>query len=181
MKNLGLSNVKESNNGLAPGGYIVKVLEAEDFPNKEYLRLKLDIATGEHKDHYKELDDRFGFWGLYWYMSYKDTALGLFKQGINALRNSNSDLKWEDDAENDEKMLEGCTVGAILREEEYLANDGEVKSNVKFFKAISTTDIQEGKYTVPDKKVLESHNTSAEVIDTTAVKFQEVDDKDVPF
>ena len=180
MKNLSLSNVKESTNGLTPGGYVVKILEAEDFPDKEYLRLKLDIAAGPNKDHYKDLDDRFGFWGLYWYMSYKQTALSLFKAGINAIRKSNADFTWEDDAENDEKTLVGCMVGAVLREEEYLSNDGEVKSNVKFYKAMSITDIQEGKYTVPPRKVLESHNTANEVIDTTAT-FQEVDEKDIPF
>jgi hypothetical protein len=190
MKNLGLSNVSESTGSLPPGGYICRILDVQDVPSKEYLLVKLDIAQGPHAGHYKELEDRFGFWGLNWYMSYKQTALGLFKAGISALRASNSSFQWNDDTENDERNMIGCLVGGVLAEEEYLSNDGTVKSNVKFKTAVSTQTIIDGQFKVPEKKKLESHNTAAEVVDTTqsngytaqdGTHFAPVNEKDIPF
>lgn len=190
MKNLGLSNVSESTGSIPPGGYICKILNVQDVPSKEYLVVKLDIAQGPYTGHYKELEERFGFWGLNWYMSYKQTALGLFKAGISALRASNSNFQWNDDTENDERNMIGCMVGAILGEEEYISNDGMLKCNVKFKNAVSTQAIVDGQFRVPEKKKLESHNATAEVVDTTqsngyttqdGTHFAPVNEKDIPF
>lgn len=188
MRNLGLSNVAESTGSLPPGGYVCRIIDVQDVPQKEYLMLKLDIAQGSHKDHYKNLEERFGFWGLVWYMSYKQTALGLFKSGISALRASNEGFHWEDDAENDERRMVGCLVGGLLGEEEYLGNDGTLKCNVKFTRAVSVEDIMNGNFKVPEKKKLESYNSSAEVVDTTqgytapdGTQFAPVDEAEMPF
>ena len=191
MKNLGLSNVTESSSSLPPGGYICKIIEVHDVPNKEYLEIKVDIAQGPHAGYYKNLEEKFGFWGLVWYMSYKQTALGLFKSGISALRASNSNFQWNDDAENDEKCMVGCLVGGLLGEEEYLGNDGTLKCNLKFKRAISVQEILDGQFKVPEKKKLEAYNTGAEVVDTTApsqeavevtgAQFTPVDESQIPF
>ena len=182
MKNLGLSNVAESMGSIPPGGYICKILDVEDVPQKEYLKIKVDIAQGQYKGHYKNLEEQFSFWGLTWFMSYKDSALGLFKAGISALRASNEGFQWADDEENDERKMIGCLVGGILGEEEYLGNDGSLKCNVKFKRAASVQDIIDGNYKVPEKKKLAAMDNTNEVVDTTIGSgFQPVDEDEMPF
>jgi hypothetical protein len=190
MKNLGLSNVQESTGSVPAGGYICRILDVQDVPSKEYLMVKVDIAQGPHANHYKDLEERFGFWGLIWYMSYKSTALGMFKAGIKALRASNANFQWNDDTVNDERNMIGCFVGGVLAEEEYLSKDGTVKINVMFKTAVCTQTIIDGQFKVPEKKKLESHNMTAEVVDTTkgggytaqdGTHFAPVNEKDIPF
>ena len=182
MKNLNLSNVQDSSR-LPAGGYVLRVKSVMDIFEKEYLKLELDVAEGPYKDYYENLSSRHGFWGLTWYMSYKEKALGLFKSGITAFKASNDGFVWDDDAENDERKLIGCVIGALLREEEYEANDGTVKSNVKFFRAMPASEIRSGNFKIPEKKVLEARNTSNAVVDMTAkpAGFEAVDDEDLPF
>lgn len=190
MKNLNLSNVTETTGSIPAGGYICKIIDAQDVPGKEYLMLKVDIAKGPYADYYKRLEERFGFWGLTWYMSYKQTALGLFKAGISALRASNPTFNWDDDGENDERKMVNCYVGGILGEEEYLGNDGSVKCNLKFKTAVSTQAIIDGQFKVPERKKLEAFNAGAEVVDTTqpagytsqdGTQFAPVNESDIPF
>lgn len=116
MKNLNLSSVTDTS-GLPAGGYILKIKSVEDVESKEYLKVQLDIAEGPYADYYANLDDRYGFWGLIWYMSYKSKALGLFKSGIKAIKASNASFVWDDDAANDEQQMVGCLIGGLLREE----------------------------------------------------------------
>ena len=179
MKNLNLSNVKDGTR-LPAGGYVMRVKSVTDIAEKEYLKVELDIAEGDYKDYFTDLFNSFGFWGMTWYMSYKPKALGLFKSGIRAFKASNADLVWDDDAENDERKLVGCVIGGLLREEEYEANDGTVKSNVKFFRAVPAEDIRKGAFENPKKKVLEARNTSNAVVNKS-VSFEAVDEDDMPF
>lgn len=179
MKNLNLSSVTDTS-GLPAGGYILKIKSVEDVESKEYLKLQLDIAEGPYADYYANLDDRYGFWGLIWYMSYKSKALGLFKSGIKAIKASNASFVWDDDAANDEQQMVGCLIGGLLREEEYQSNDGKVKSNVKFYKALPVDVIRTGSFTVPERKRLESRNATNDVVDTTAA-FVPIKDEDMPF
>ena len=53
------ANIKESGTfeRLAPGGYIVKILNVKDFPEKEYLKISFDIAEGEKKGFFKKSFD----------------------------------------------------------------------------------------------------------------------------
>ena len=51
--------IEESTGGskLPVGGYVIKILDVEDVPSREYLRITYDIAEGEHAGHYS---DSFG-------------------------------------------------------------------------------------------------------------------------
>ena len=65
MKAINLSDVKEAGQGqqLPAGGYVCKITNVEDVPEKEYLYVEFDIAEGEHKGYFKELEERANFWG----------------------------------------------------------------------------------------------------------------------
>lgn len=64
---------------LQPGGYICQITKVEDFSEKEYLKIEYDIADGEFKKYFKELSEKFNFWGGNFIRSYKDSALPFFK------------------------------------------------------------------------------------------------------
>ena len=129
MKELNLTNVEPEKGfgGPEPGGYVLKIINVEDVPGKEYLKIDYDFAEGEYANHYLSLFDRFGFWGGTMYKSYKDKSLGWFKAFISDVEASNPGYKWD----NDEKKLEGRLFGAVLGAEEYRSNDGEVKESLK--------------------------------------------------
>ena len=48
---------------LPAGGYVCKYTNVEDNSDKNYLYMEFDIAEGEYKGYYKELEERLDFWG----------------------------------------------------------------------------------------------------------------------
>lgn len=172
------NNASASGGDMPAGGYILKITYAMDVPNKEYLRVEVDIAEGEFKDYYFQLLTRANFWGLTTYKSYKKKNMGWFKQFIQMLEKENDGFVWD----WDETKLVGLQFGGILRLEEYMGNDGNVKASLKLFKTCSVADIKSGNFTVPPIKKLAQTTHSAGVVDKSASSesFEELNDN-VPF
>jgi hypothetical protein len=172
----GWDEIKASGEGnrLPAGGYVAKIMSAEDDTGKQYLRIELDIAEGKDANYYTELAQRAGFWGLTMFRSYKPSAAGFFKGFINDVEKSNPGYKWN----WDESTLEGLRIGVILREEEYVGMDGSVKTHLKPYKTMAADKIREGKFKVPEIKKLpeEEKNPKPQTTDS----FEQID-KDVPF
>lgn len=157
---------------LTAGGYVCIIMQAEDEPNKQYLKIQYDIAEGDHKDHWANTSERFGWWGGDFYRSYKQSAVGMFKGFTNAVEGSNPGYTWN----WDEKSLKGKLVGIVLGEEEYTGNDGSVKTRLKVRSVKTVADIREGKFRVPPLKRLEATAEDKAVAET----FEAID-TDVPF
>jgi len=167
----GWENIKASDdNRLAPGGYVAKIMSVENVPNKQYLKIELDIAEGDDKGYYADLAQRAGFWGLTLYRSYKPKAAGMFKSFIDHVEQSNDGYTWN----WDENTLEDMRVGIVLREEEYIGNDGSVKTRLVVSSTKSADDIRNGKFKVPKKKELPAEEKKK------PESFEEID-TDVPF
>lgn len=154
MKPLNLKNVEAKTGGdfptLDPGGYICRIVNVEDKPDREYLLVDLDIAAGVHKDYYKDLHARAGFWGCSMYWSYKESNLPYFKGSVTAVEDSNQGYTFSDQSEKD---LIGKLVGAVFGEEEYMSGAGEIKCSVKPRFLCSTARILDKDYTIPRRKV----------------------------
>ena len=155
MKPLNLSSVTAATPGdypiVEPGGYFCKIVNVEDRPDKEYLIVDLDIASGDLKDYYKDLCARANFWGCSMYWSYKENNLPYFKGSITAVEDSNPGFRFD---ERNEQALRGKYVGAVFAEEEYYSNkDQKIKVNVKPRFLCSVDRIKEGDYTVPKRKL----------------------------
>ena len=124
MRPINLNNIAEKAEGefdrLKPGAYSCAIMEVEDFPEKEYLRLLVDIVAGEYKDYFSDdfyADKPFAHSII---MSYKDSALGMLKGRLHVITDCNPGF----DAEaafgaGKEQMLVGKAVGVVFREEEY--------------------------------------------------------------
>lgn len=144
------------------GGYILEIVNVTDVPfNKDtgkgdYLRIDYDIAHGDFKGYYTKQNERFG--GGKWFAnvikSYKEKALGMFKHFTNCIEESNPGFKWN----WQEDKLIGCRFGATLQEEEYLNNDGEVRTKMVIKDIKTVKQIMDGDFKVPTTKKLERSN-----------------------
>ena len=160
---------------LPPGGYICAILDAEDVPEKEYLKIVYDIAAGEYADYYSDDWGKDNLWAHTIYRSYKDgKPAGMFKSFINAVEESNKGYKWA----FDEKTLKGKLIGIVLGEEEYVGNDGSIKTRLKDRSVKSVQDIEDKRFRIPKLKKLESESSgTAAAIPTGSV----IRDDDMPF
>lgn len=124
MRPINLTNIEERAEGEAnrikPGAYACTITAVEDFPEKEYLRVLVDVAAGEYRGYFSDgfYDDKPFAHSLVF--SYKESALPMLKGRLHVITDSNPGF----DAEaaifaGKEQMLVGRQVGVVLREEEY--------------------------------------------------------------
>ena len=166
------------------GGYVCRIIHAIDVPEKQYLRIELDISEGEHKGIYSDRFSKFGGnWGCVRICSYKEKALPMFKGFVTAVEESNDHYKFD----FDEKTLEGKYVGVLMGEEEYINSDGEVKTNTKpqFFRSVQA--IRSGDFQIPEPKRISQGSGSVPVINLSKPtnvdinSLPTIDPEDVPF
>ena len=183
MKAVDLSNIQEPQSEfkkVVPGGYVIGITRVEDHPDKEYLLIEYDIAEGELKNYYYDLNARMGFWGGSFVKSYKDKALGFFKQFIDAVIASNKGYKWD----NDERKLVRKLVGAVLQWETYTNRDGEQKEKLAVVQLLPADDIRKGNFTVPERKDTPRATTPAQApAPASTMNYSEdvISDDGVPF
>ena len=161
---------------LPAGGYVVKITDVKDEPAKSYIVITYDISEGQYRGFYKDMDEKLV--KLHQFIrSYKPTALGMFKAFINAIDDSNG-TKFGDVIEAkglDESKLIGKIFGALIGEEEYEDNRGEVKTVLKVRTCVEADRIRKGNFKVPELKKLEKKQSEV------PSGFQPLGDTDLPF
>ena len=142
---------------LAPGGYIVKILNVEDNPNKEYLKISFDIVEGDEKGYFKKQYDNDKRETRKWpnagsfIRSYKDSAASMFKGFVGAVERSNKGYMWN----LEEKTLVGKLVGLIIADEQYQNQKGQIRER-NYVAAVRSVDIiKKGEFDVPPLKELD--------------------------
>jgi len=180
MKSIDLTNVQEAGEYQRhpAGPYICKIINVEDLPEKEYLKVTFDIADGEYKDYYKKGREEHSDWAWYgaYTKSYKTTALPMFKRFCSAVSKSNGSFVFDGGASNsDEKTLIGKKIGLTFREVEYYGNDGNLKTKLEVFSEFPIDKIGEQK--IPNIKKLKEDAPKPAADDG----FLSGDDTDVPF
>ena len=162
------------------GGYILEIVNVTDVPYSaqtskgDYLKIDYDIAVGDFKGYYTERNERFG--GGKWFAnvikSYKEKALGMFKHFTNCVEESNPGFKWN----WQEQKLVGLRFGATLQEEEYLNNEGEVRTRMVVKDIKTVKQIMDGDFKAPTTKKLE--RTASPVSDFAVLND---DNSELPF
>lgn len=132
-----------------PGGYIAQITSVEDVEHKEYLLIDWDFAEGQHKGANYDTWKRKNFWPYQLRRSYKESALGFFKAFKTQLEESNPGYFFD---EMNLQAMRGKFIGIILGEEEYRANDGNIKKRLTVVNTRSVQAIREGDYKIPDLK-----------------------------
>lgn len=177
--------MQEGRRGLPAGGYVIRISKVENVAAKNYLLIEYDVAEGEHAGYYKDLSDRFGFWGGSFVRSYNQKASGFFKGFLDAVEKSNPGVTLATPYGVDETRLIGLIVGVVLREEEYIKNNGETGTRLRVKEVMEVDRIRKGDFTVPEKLRLgnaPSADAAPAVIDTTQsnIDFDQVTE-DLPF
>ena len=187
MIGVNMSNIEAAGNYPRPkaGGYVIKITSVANNKQKERLDIEFDFAEGELEDYYKDMQDRFKFWGGKFSKSYKANALPFFRGFIETVDGCNNvdGLIIKDFEDVDETKLVGLRVGMVVGEKEYIGNDGKKKVRLDTYNAkfVPVDDIRSGNYTVPEFIPLEeTPNESAEVVDMTG-DFGPITNDECPF
>lgn len=175
---------------LMPGGYVIKIVDVDTFISRagnECLSLDVDIAEGENKDFYKndyEAQQNDKKWrGKVISVipdenaSAEDWRAQRFKGLTTAIEHSNEGYTWD----WDENKLKGKIVGCLFRSEEFLNNNNEKATSVKPFVLVSADRIREGKYQVPNPKLLKDSDYNSPAKSSLPQGFEAVNDDDIPF
>ena len=175
--------VSMSNGRLPNGGYVLKINEVEDDPKKEYLRIVYDVAEGPRAKHYSDEWGKANAYAHTVYRSYKEKARGMFKEFLVAVDESNG-TKFAKEAEKglDEKKLVGKLFGAVIGEEEYKTDRGDVKTRQYIAAVMSADRIRAKDFTIPAFKALKEAPT-AKMTPAPDVTFvaNPLSDDDLPF
>ena len=191
MLNLNLKDVDASSyDKLGPGGYVIQITKAQNNPKLNRVDFEFDVAEGKFAGYYKEIKDKFNFWGGCFVKSYTERALPFFKKFVDTLVECNPDIDgivvgdYEDI--NEEKMV-GARIGMIVGEKVYIGNDGKIKTRLDTYNAqfVTIETIYNEDYVVPEKVDETARATEAKsvgnVTDTTIPGFQAIQDDEIPF
>lgn len=166
---------------IAPGGHICVILKVV-VEEKEYgqlMRIAFDIADGENEGFYdrqfkrKQQNDANAKWPGMYYQTIKEDALRYFKGFITCIEQSNPGFKWN----WNENELVGKLFGGVFGEEEYMGNDGQIKTSVKCRFTSSVNKIKEG-VKIPDIKRLQTTSNS---MNLNQFGYEVNLDDDIPF
>lgn len=171
-------NIQESTSfkRLTPNGYIVKILNVEDHPDKEYLKIYFDIVKGDDKGYFKKQYDGDTRKERKWpnagtfIRSYKDSAASMFKGFINAIEKSNKGYQWS----FDEKTLVNKVVGLIIADEQYQNQKGQVRVRNYVAAVRSVETIEKGEYEIPALKELTATKTTTAPTNDPIPDFDDV-------
>lgn len=158
---------------MGAGGYVCQVqairTHGEDsyhrpinyVQDKQYVVVLFDVAEGEHAGRFS--DDYFASpdrdYAHRFYLSWKN--LRALKRNCIAFDESNPGFD-SAAALNAEQWsyFVGKYIGLVFGEEEYMSNDGSIKTRLTLPSLKSVQDIRDGKYRVPALKKLEGATTS---------------------
>lgn len=181
MKRINWGTVEEAKEfeRLGSGGYVCKIVSITDNPQKEYLKVVMDVAEGGFKNFGANAEKRNeNDWSyIRMFRSYKEKALGMFKAFLSALEKSNPNFK-ADTFDGDENKLIGLLIGIVLGFEEYVKNDGTVGVRT-YVKTVTTVEkIRTKDFKVPDLKKLPADTQASENVTSAPAAYE---DEDLPF
>ena len=167
---------------LPAGGYVCEITNVEDKPDKQYLLVTYDIATGPYKGYYSDEWGKAHIYAHSIYKSYKDANMRYFRGFITCIDKSNGtnfDSLYAGTDPVNEKLLIGKRIGLVIAYEEYMNDRGEKRERTYVHSNRSVQAIEAGDYEVPDVKPL--NNTPATAPATIPPEFQQIKDDEIPF
>ena len=164
MRSVNWNNINAtSDSGFTPlpaSPYVARLVELKDNENKEYVEAIFDIAEGEHAGYYSDEWGKAHPYAHHFFMSYKDSALGMLKGRLDAIAKSNPgfdpEAAWNAGRLD---MFVGRLVGINLQEEEYERGDGETGTRLNVCQVVNAQDVRDGKVKPRAKKELRGGGT----------------------
>lgn len=177
------ANVEESTGGfevLPEGGYVMKIVRAEDRSRDEFVAVRYEVAEGKYKDFFATAPD----WAHETRIYYKGKAAGICKNFyMNLSRdNANFDLAGFESDPRKLGLWDGMLFGAVVGTLKYLNDKGEPKERREISRCVRVDDIRQGKFSVPEPRLTkEREEYDARAAQPVTVIEDNVSDVDVPF
>lgn len=181
---------------LPSGGYVCKIMGAEvktygPVGNTfEKLKVSIDICEGEHANFYandyrSQTTENKKWKGVISYFVPSDDGTEkdnktkrILKSFLFAVEESNPGYHWD----WDEKKLKNKTVGVLFRREEFVGKEGKNLWATKPFMTLPVSDIQEGKFKMPEDKHLTNFTgTTSSAAIAPQEQLSSLLDDDLPF
>ena len=184
MPKIDLTNIEESSGEfkrLEPGTYGCKIVDAQLFDEKNYVRIEWDVAAGEYADIFKGAP-----FGQYDFMSYKEAALPMLKHKLACLTESNVGFDADAAFQNDDMAaFKGKIFGARVRNRLYTKKDGNDGTAVEIGQWLRAQEALTGTYDIMAPRDQREHVQSAPAAAQTAAApsngIADVYDEDIPF
>ena len=159
MRSVNWNNITASSDGgftpLPAGPYVARIVNMLDNESREYVEVIFDIAEGEHAGYYSDDWGKSHPYAHHFFLSYKDSALGMLKGRLDAIAKSNPgfdpEAAWNAGRLD---MFANRLVGINLQEEEYERNDGETGTRLNVCQVVDAQLVRDGKVKPRDKKPL---------------------------
>lgn len=154
---------------LPVGGYVLKILDAEELKNDygKTLKISFDIAEGDFKDffakNYKQQTGEDKRWkGTYRLRVPKDDGseqdewtMRRFKTVMHNIEDSNPGYQWD----WNEKTLKGKKIGALFNNKEYDFN-GRHGFFTNCHSLVTVEKIESGNFKIPDDTLLKKNDNN---------------------
>lgn len=184
MPKIDLTNIQESAGEfkrLVPGTYVCKIVDAQLFEDRNYVRIEWDVAVGEYADIFKDAP-----FARYDYMSYSEHALPMLKHKLACLSESNVGFDAEAAFQSDNMAaFKGKVFGARVRERLYTKRDGGEGSGLEIGQWLRAQEALTGTYDVMAPRDQREHVHGAPAPAQTAAApsngVADVYDEDIPF
>lgn len=153
MPNIDLSNITEASGGggnfhLAPGGYVLRVIDYEVQFRRQYVRLKFDVDEGPCAGTFAN-----AMWPISDIVSWSDKSLPYLKAKLRAFAESNDGWDAISAFKRDAwQEFVGMRVGAIVRDRIYTGRDGTDKTGNEIYQLCPVAQIANGEFVVPGPK-----------------------------
>lgn len=165
VRSLNWNSIQSSSDGgyepLPAGAYVAKIIAMNDNEPREYVEVVFDIAEGPKSGYYS---DAFGVAHPYthhFYLSYKNTVLGMLKGRLEAIQKSNPGFDpfaaWDAGRLD---MFKNRRVGINLQEEEYRNNSGEIRTRLNVCQVTDAQLVRDGKVKARPKKEIQGKTAS---------------------
>jgi hypothetical protein len=159
MRSVNWNNITASSDGgftpLPAGPYVARIVNMLDYESREYVEVVFDIAEGEHAGYYSDEWGKSHPYAHHFFMSYKDSALGMLKGRLEAIAKSNPGFDpfaaWDAGRLD---IFANRLVGVNLQEEEYERNDGETGTRLNVCQVVDAQMVRDGKVKPREKKTL---------------------------
>lgn len=185
MPKIDFTNVEESSGGsfkrLVPGTYVCRIIDAQLFEDKQYMRIEWDVAAGEYEGIFKDAP-----FAVYDYLSYKQSSLGMLKHKLSCITESNSGFDAESAFQRDDMAsFRGKVFGARVRKRLYTKNDGTDGEGFEIGQWLRSHEALTGTYDIMEPRdqrdVSRRAMTASVTPASTANGVADVYDEDIPF
>lgn len=178
---------------LPRGGYVCKIIGAKPIETKfgQSIKVAYDIAEGEYAGYFQAKYDANTNEDKKWpgvFLLNVPTDDGsqqdgwtkrAFKTFTDALEDSNDNYHFD----WDESKFKGKLIGFVINYRQYEKQDGSVGNTPNVGRVTSVQNIKDGKFKIPDDKLLKNHKQPlvASSTDNSGFSIPEETDEAVPF